>query len=48
MVERLVTIEAYKYKEIYEIVKPYLLKNSEITIEANPNSATSDWLEEII
>ena len=41
------TIEAYKYKEIYEIVKPYLLKNSEITIEANPNSATSDWLEEI-
>jgi len=33
------------YKEIFEILKPYLIKNAEITTEANPNSATKDWLE---
>lgn len=40
-------IEAIKYKEILEIVKPYIKKNIEITIEANPNSATLDWLKTI-
>jgi oxygen-independent coproporphyrinogen-3 oxidase len=29
------------------MVQPYLIKNCEITIEANPNSATLDWLQEI-
>ncbi len=41
------TIKAHKYKEIMSIVKPYLIENCEITIEANPNSATKEWLEEI-
>jgi oxygen-independent coproporphyrinogen-3 oxidase len=41
------TIKAYKYKEIMNIVKPYLVENCEITIEANPNSATKEWLKEI-
>lgn len=41
------TIKAHKYKEIMNIVKPYLVENCEITIEANPNSASKEWLEEI-
>jgi len=41
------TIEAKEYKGILEIIKPYLEKNAEITIEANPNSAIEDWLKEI-
>lgn len=41
------TIKAHKYKEIMNIVKSYLVENCEITIEANPNSATKEWLEEI-
>ena len=41
------TIKASKYKEIMNIVKPYLVENCEITIEANPNSATKEWLTEI-
>ena len=41
------TIKAYKYKKVLEIVKPYLIENCEITIEANPNSASKKWLQEI-
>lgn len=41
------TIKAHKYKEIFDIVKPYLVNNCEITIEANPNSASKEWLQEI-
>ncbi|MEA3512924.1 MAG: radical SAM family heme chaperone HemW [Campylobacterota bacterium] len=42
------TIEASKYKEILELIKPYFVqKNIEITIEANPNSASNEWLQEI-
>jgi len=41
------TIKAHKYREIMDIVKPYLVENCEITIEANPNSATKEWLTEI-
>ena len=41
------TIKASKYKEVMEIVQPYLVKNCEITIEANPNSASKEWLQEI-
>ena len=37
---------AHKYKKVLEIVKPYLVNNCEITIEANPNSASRKWLEE--
>jgi len=41
------TIKAHKYKEVLEIVKPYLVENAEITIEANPNSASKEWLQDI-
>ena len=41
------TIEANEYKDILDIVKPYIKNNIEITIEANPNSATLNWLQKI-
>ncbi|MGB5866927.1 MAG: radical SAM family heme chaperone HemW, partial [Arcobacteraceae bacterium] len=41
------TIKAHKYKKVMNIVRPYLVENCEITIEANPNSATKEWLKEI-
>ncbi len=40
-------IEAKYYKAIFNILEPLLDKNCEITIEANPNSATYNWLKEI-
>lgn len=39
------TIKALEYKEIFETINPYLQKDAEITTEANPNSATFEWLE---
>ncbi len=41
------TIEAVEYQEIFQIITPYIIQNCEITIEANPNSATLDWLQKI-
>ena len=42
------TIESQYFAEILDIVKPYFLTDDiEITIEANPNSATLKWLEGI-
>jgi oxygen-independent coproporphyrinogen-3 oxidase len=41
------TIKALKYKSILNIIKPYMCKDIEITIEANPNSASKQWLNEI-
>jgi len=41
------TIKASKYKEVMDLVRPYIVENCEITIEANPNSASKEWLEEI-
>ena len=41
------TIKASKYKKVMDLVRPYLVENCEITIEANPNSASRKWLEEI-
>ncbi|MEA3290003.1 MAG: radical SAM family heme chaperone HemW [Campylobacterota bacterium] len=41
------TIKATYYKSIIGIVQPYLEQNCEITIEANPNSASKQWLEGI-
>lgn len=38
------TIKSELYVEIFDIFKPYLVKNAEITSEANPNSATKEWL----
>lgn len=38
------TISASMYKSLFESIKPYLKKDIEITSEANPNSATKEWL----
>lgn len=39
------TIKPELYVPFFEVLKPYLKKNAEITTEANPNSATYVWLE---
>ncbi|MFT5660385.1 MAG: oxygen-independent coproporphyrinogen-3 oxidase [Sulfurimonas sp.] len=39
------TVEPKLYKNIFEILKPYLQDSIEITSEANPNSATKEWLK---
>jgi oxygen-independent coproporphyrinogen-3 oxidase len=41
------TIKAKAYEEIFEILNPFLRKNVEITTEANPNSATKEWLNQM-
>ena len=38
------TVAAELYTPIFELLKPYLAENAEITTEANPNSATRSWL----
>lgn len=39
------TVTAELYLPLFEILRPYLKKGAEITSEANPNSASSTWLE---
>ncbi len=39
------TVKSELYRPIFELLKPYIKDNAEITSEANPNSATSEWLE---
>ncbi|NCB11573.1 MAG: radical SAM family heme chaperone HemW, partial [Erysipelotrichia bacterium] len=39
------TIKASEYEEIFEIIKPHLEEFAEITTEANPNSASYEWLQ---
>jgi oxygen-independent coproporphyrinogen-3 oxidase len=39
------TVSAELYQPIFQLLKPYLKKNIEITSEANPNSATRTWLK---
>jgi len=39
------TVPFELYIPIFELLKPYLKKDVEITTEANPNSATKVWLE---
>ena len=39
------TVSPKLYKPIFKLLKPYLQKNIEITSEANPNSATYEWLK---
>jgi len=39
------TVEPGLYSPIFELLAPYLKENIEITSEANPNSATKQWLE---
>ncbi|PHQ65194.1 MAG: coproporphyrinogen III oxidase [Sulfurimonas sp.] len=39
------TVAPDLYKPIFELIKPYIQENIEITSEANPNSASSAWLK---
>ncbi|CAI6149569.1 MAG: Heme chaperone HemW [uncultured Sulfurimonas sp.] len=39
------TVAPELYKDIFTYLKPYLKKDIEITSEANPNSATYEWLK---
>jgi len=39
------TVSPELYAPIFTLLKPYLQKDIEITSEANPNSATYEWLE---
>ncbi len=39
------TVDPLLYAPIFELLKPYFQKNAEITTEANPNSASKEWLE---
>lgn len=38
------TVEPKLYKKIFKTLKPYFADDIEITSEANPNSATTEWL----
>ncbi|MEO1937953.1 MAG: radical SAM family heme chaperone HemW [Sulfurimonas sp.] len=39
------TVSPELYAPIFKLLEPYLQKDAEITSEANPNSATYEWLE---
>lgn len=39
------TVEPRLYERIFKKLKPYLADDIEITSEANPNSATKEWLD---
>ena len=39
------TITPELYAPIFELLKPYLKEDAEVTSEANPNSASFEWLE---
>ena len=39
------TVDPLLYQPIFELLKPFIKKNAEITTEANPNSATKSWLQ---
>jgi len=39
------TVSPELYAPLFEMLQPYLKENIEITSEANPNSATYEWLE---
>ena len=39
------TVAPELYQPIFKLLAPYLQKNIEITSEANPNSATYEWLQ---
>ena len=38
------TVAPELYAPLFEMLRPYLAENAEITSEANPNSAAPDWL----
>ena len=39
------TVSPKLYEKLFSMLEPYLAQNIEITSEANPNSATLEWLE---
>jgi len=39
------TVDPEFYKPLFALLEPYLQADAEITTEANPNSATKEWLE---
>jgi len=39
------TVSPELYKDIFELLQPYLRHDAEITSEVNPNSATQKWLQ---
>ena len=39
------TVKPEQYKAVFELLRPYLSEDAEITSEANPNSATASWLK---
>lgn len=39
------TIQASWYAPFFEMITPYLADNAEVTSEANPQSATKEWIE---
>ncbi len=39
------TVKAELYRPLFALLQPYIKENAEITSEANPNSATAEWLE---
>ncbi len=41
------TVSPELYASIFELLSPYMQKGAEITTEANPNSATKEWLEDM-
>ncbi len=41
------TVSAEYYAKLFEILTPYLASDAEISCEANPNSATINWLEQM-
>lgn len=41
------SINSDDYEEIFKLLKGYITNTTEITIEANPNSATRQWQEKI-
>ena len=41
------SIDAIYYKDIFKILKPYINNNTEITTEANPNSASKQWQKDM-
>ena len=41
------TIKPTYYEKLFEKIAPYIKKDAEITFEANPNSATKEWLKGI-
>jgi oxygen-independent coproporphyrinogen-3 oxidase len=38
-------VDSIYYKNIFTTLQPYITKDTEITTEANPNSASKDWLK---